>query len=64
MILFKVDQGRVGVSINSTNNKVLLQVEDTDGEQARVVLTPEEAIAIADDLYEIAERIQPTDESQ
>lgn len=53
MISKPVNQGWVGVNVSSSGTKVLLQAI-YDEDQARVVLTPDQAISLARELQAFA----------
>ena len=57
MISRKVKFGSIGVNINHTHDAVLLQATD-DCNQARIVLTPEQAKQWGQELIKRAEEIE------
>ena len=54
MISRKVRQGEVGVSYSFKEGFILLQVTDSEGEQARAVLTSKDALCVAGALMQRA----------
>lgn len=58
MLSEQVRQGKVGIAINVTKQQLLIQVTDTDGEQARAVLSTEEAEEVAEKLVRLTKEIK------